>query len=254
MPRSLWNGTIVFGLVNVPISVHTATESKTVRFLEVHAADGARVEHRRVCPTDGEEVPYEHVVMGFEVRDGEYVELTREELKAAAGVRSKRVEVQDFVPGEEIDPVFYDRAYYLGARAGGEAGYRLLHEAIRRSGRVGIARWVFHDRERLVAIRSLDGVLAMHTMRFHDEVVSGESLALAEPQRAPTRREVEMARLLLDSLQAHFEPGRYHDAHREAVMKLIERKAAGEPIEVEPPPEPEEPSDLAAALEASIAS
>jgi DNA end-binding protein Ku len=252
-PRSLWNGALVVALLNVPISVHSATSSKAIRFREVHAADGAQVEHRRVCPNDGEQVPYEHIVMGFEVAEGEYVEMSREELRAAAGPRSKRLEVEHFVRGEDIDPVFYDRAYHLGAREGGEMAYRLLYEGIRRSGKVGIARWVFHDRERLVAIRSRDGVLAMHTVRFHDEVLSGEALDVPQVQRAPTEREVETASMLVDALQANFDPARYRDTYRDAVMQVVERKVDGEPIVVEPPSGPEEAPDLIAALEASLA-
>jgi DNA end-binding protein Ku len=218
----------------------------------VHASDGAPIQHRRVCPNDGEEVPYEHVVKGFEVGDGEYVELTQAELKAAAGARSKRIDLEDFVAGEEIDPVFYDRTYYLGARQGSEGAYRLLYEAIRRSGRVGIARWVFHDRERLVAIRCLGRVLALHTMRYHDELVSGKELELPHPGRAPTSREVEMAVTLVESLESDFDPGRYRDTYRDAVMRVIELKAAGKPIEPEEPPQPEPGPDLATALQQSL--
>jgi DNA end-binding protein Ku len=251
-PRSIWNGAVTFGLVNVPIKVHSATESKTVRFREVHEKDGARLEHRRICPKDEKEVPYEHIVKGYEVSSDEYVILSDEEIEAAAGPRSKQVEVEEFVPREDIDPVFFDRTYYLGAGKGGGEAYRLLHAAIRKTDRVAIGRWIFHNRERLVAIRCLDDVLAMHTLRFTEELVKPKDLDVPSGGRKPRKNEIDMASSLLDSLAADFDPGRFRDTHREAVLKLVKRKAAGK--EVEPPEreEPEEAPDLMAALEASV--
>jgi DNA end-binding protein Ku len=251
-PRSIWNGTIAFGLVNVPVKVYSATESKSVHFYQVHLADGARIEYRRVCPKEDKEVPNDEIVKGYEVSRGEFVELTKEEIAAAAGERSKLIDVEHFVEGEEIDPAFYDKTYYLGAGEKGEDAYRLLRAALEKSGRVAIARWVFHDRERLVAVRPLDGILGLHTMHFHDELVEPDELELPSPQRNPSEREIEMAGKLVESLAAKFEPHKYRDTYRDAVLKLIERKAKGE--EIEPPEEPEgdDEKDLAAALEASL--
>src|SRR3954454_20057861 len=175
MPRSIWNGTITFGLVNVPIKLFTATESKTVHFHEVHVEDGARVEHRRVCPKEDREVPYDEIVKGYEVAPNEYVVLENDEVKAAAGDRGKVVHLSEFVEDADIDPVFFGKTYYVGSREDEDA-YRLLHAALTRSGRAGIGRFSFHDREYLVAVRSLEEVLALHTLRFHDEVVSGDEL------------------------------------------------------------------------------
>jgi DNA end-binding protein Ku len=253
-PRSIWNGTIAFGLVTVPIKVYSATESKSVHFHQVHLADGARIEHRRVCPEDGEEVPADELVKGYEVREGEFVELTKDEVSAAAGERSKLVDVEHFVPGEAIDPAFYDTTYYLGVGDGGEDAYRLLRAALVKSGKVAIARWVFHDRERLVAVRPLgDHLLGLHTMHFHDEIVEVDELELAEPAKAPSEREVQMAGKLVDSLAAKFEPADYADGYRAAVLAVIERKAKGETVGKPAPPAREESDDLAAALEASLA-
>jgi DNA end-binding protein Ku len=252
MARSIWNGTIAFGLVQVPVKVYSATESKTIHFHEVHARDGGRIEHRRICPNDGEEVPYDEIVKGYEVAKGEYVELTDEEIEAAAGRPSRLVDVDHFVPADDVDPVFYDRSYYLGARDGGDDAYALLRAALKRSRRAAIGRWVFHNRERAVMIRTVRGVLAMHTMRFADELVDGHELELGRVHRNPSEREIEMAASLIEGLHTDFDPSQYEDTYRTAVLELIERKAAGETIEprVEAPPGP--PDDLLAALEASV--
>jgi DNA end-binding protein Ku len=252
MPRSIWNGTITLGLLAVPIKVHSATEDKSVHFRQVHASDGARIEQKRICSKEGKEVPYKQVAKGYEVKSGEYVLLSQDEINAAAGERSRQIPLEEFVCAADIDPAYYARTYYLGAGDDGEDAYRLLHDALERSSRAGIGRWVFHNREYLVAVRPLDGVIALHTMRFADELVSGEKLDIPEPSRAPTAKEIEMAGKLVDSLQDKFRPESFKDAYRERVLALIERKAKGEEIELEAPPEPEETPDLMAALEASL--
>jgi DNA end-binding protein Ku len=251
MPRSIWNGTITFGLVNVPIKLYTATESKTVHFHEVHAKDGARIEHRRICPKEEKEVPYEEIVKGYEVGPDQYVVLEKDEVKAAAGDRGKVVHIEEFVEAGDIDPVCYEKTYFVGSR-GDEDAYRLLHEALRRSGRAGIGRFTFHDREYLVAVRALDGVIALHTLRFHDEVVSAQDLELELGRAKPQKREIDMANRLVESLDEDFEPESYEDTYREAVLDLIKRKAAGKEIDLAAQEEPEHGDDLVAALEASL--
>jgi DNA end-binding protein Ku len=250
--RSIWNGTIAFGHVTVPVAVHSATDSGTVHFHEVHVKDGARIEHRRICSKEGRAVPYKAVVKGYEVSAGEYVVLTKEEIAAAAGGRSKIIDVEEFVAAGEIDPVVYDRTYYLGARKEGGDAYRLLHDALAKAERVAIGRWVFHDREYLVAVRSLDGVLALHTMRFADELVDPGDLDISKPSRKPSRQEVKMAATLVDSLHARFRPTAFKDTYREAVLEVVRRKAKGKEIEAPAPEEPDEKPDLRAALEASL--
>jgi DNA end-binding protein Ku len=251
MPRSIWNGTITFGLVSVPIKLYSATESRTVHFQELHVKDGARIEHRRICPKDGREVPYKQIVKGYEVAPDEYVVLDKEEIKAAGGNRGKVIDLDEFVDVADIDPVFYDQTYYLGPREDADA-YRLLNDALRRSGRAGIGRFTFHDRENLVAVRTLDGVIALHTLRFHDEIVGVRDLELATTGRKPSRREVKLAEQLVESLHEDFDPRRYEDTYRAAVEELVERKAAGEEIDLLEQEEPEQGDDLAAALEASL--
>ena len=252
-PRSIWNGTIVFGLVNVPVKVFSATESKSIHFHQVHLSDGARIEHRLVCPKEDKEVPRDEIVKGYELSSGSFVELTKDEIAAAAGERSKLIDVEHFVEGEEIDPAYYDKTYYLGAGDDGEDAYRLLRKALETSGKVAIARWTFHDRERLVAVRPLDKILSLQTMNFHDEVVEVDDLDLPSPQRNPADREIEMAGKLVKSLAAKFEPESYEDSYREAVLAVIKRKAKGEEIVEEPEETKQQDSDdLMAALEASL--
>ena len=251
-PRSIWNGTITFGLVNVPIKLYSATESRTVHFHEVHAKDGARIEHRRICPKEDKEVDYDELVKGYEVSGDRYVVLEKDEVKAAAGDRGKVVHLTEFVEAAAIDPVFYDKTYYVGSRDAKDA-YRLLHEALKRSGRAGIGRFTFHDREYLVAVRALEDVLALHTLRFHDELVSPDELDLPSGGRGPSKREVQMAAKLVESLDEKFRPQDYEDSYRESVLALIKRKAAGKEIDLVAQEEPEH-DDLAAALEASLGS
>jgi DNA end-binding protein Ku len=251
MPKSIWNGTISFGLAHVPIKLYSATESKTVSFREVHLSDGAPIEHRRICSKEGKEVPYKEVVKGYEIAEDEYVVLEKNEVKAAAGSRGKVIEIEDFVPDDEVDPVFYEKTYYVGCRDDGEA-YRVFHEALKQTGRVGIGRFTFHDREYLAAVRSLDGVLALHTMRFHDEIVGADELDVSIPRKGPSKQEAKMAEQLVESLHEKFDPKKYEDTYREAVLDLIDRKAKGKKIERPEFEEPEETDDLAAALKASL--
>ena len=251
-PRSIWNGTITFGLVNVPIKLYTATESKTVHFSEVHVKDGAKIEHRRYCPKEDKQVDYDDVVKGYEVSADTYVVLEKDEIKAAAGDRGKVVHLERVRERRaDIDPVFYEKTYYAGSREAEDA-YRLLHEALKRSERAGIGRFTFHDREYLVAVRALDDVIALHTLRFHDEVVDPDDLDLDLGRAKPRPKEVQMATRLVDSLEEDFKPEAYEDSYREAVLDLIKRKARGEEIDLVAEEEPEQGDDLAAALQASL--
>ena len=252
-PKSIWNGTISFGLAAVPIKLYSATESKTVHFNEVHVSDGARIEHKRVCSKEGKEVPYKEVVKGYEVSEDEYVVLDKDEVAAAAGGRGKVIELEEFIPEGEIDPIFFEKTYYVGSRDESEP-YRVLQAALERSGRVGIGRFTFHNREYLAAVRNLNGVLALHTMRFHDEIVHAKELDPPKPSKGPSKREVDMAGKLVDSLHRKFKPDDYEDTYREAVLELVERKAKGEELAPDEPEPEEEPDDLAAALQASLGS
>jgi DNA end-binding protein Ku len=249
--RSIWNGTITFGMVNVPVKLYTATESKSIHFHLVHARDGSRIENRRICSKEEKEVTYKEVVKGYEVSEGKYVVLEPDEIKAAAGDRGKVVHLSEFVDAGEIDPVFFEKTYYVGSGDDKDA-YRLLNEALRRSGRAGIGRFTFHDREYMVAVRALEDVIALHTLRFHDEVVSADDLEIDRARRKPSKREVQMAGQLIDSLQQDFKPEDYEDSYRESVLDVVKQKAAGKEIDLTEQEEPEHGDDLLAALQASV--
>jgi DNA end-binding protein Ku len=251
-PRSIWNGTIAFGAVAVPIKLYSAVESKTVHFHEVHLDDGARIEHRTFCSKEGKEVPRDEIVKGYEIRSGKYVVVEKEEIDAAGGSRSRIVDVEHFVDAAEIDPVFYDKTYFVGAQDKGADAYRLLHDALATTGRAAIGRFTFHNREYLAAIRPYDGVLALHTMRFADELVEADDLDADVPSRKADPKQVDMAEKLIESLHEDFKPDKLHDEYREAVLDAIKRKAKGEELERVEEPAAEDGDDLLAALQASL--
>jgi DNA end-binding protein Ku len=197
-------------------------------------------------------VPYKEIVKGYEVADGRYVVLDKDEVKAAAGDRGKVIHLQEFVDAAQIDPVFFEKTYYVGQRDEADA-FRLLHEALRKTERAGIGRFSFHDREYLVAVRAGDDVLVLHTLRFHDEVVGADELEIEGGARKPSQKEIQMAGRLVETLSTDFKPGEYEDTYRDAVLDLIKRKAKGEEIDLVAQEEPEHGDDLAAALEASLA-
>jgi DNA end-binding protein Ku len=252
--RSIWNGTIAFAGVFVPIKVHSATENKTVHFHEVHVDDGARIEHKRICSKEGKEVPYKEIVKGYEISAGTFVLLEDDELKAAAGAASRVIEIEEFVCAPEIDPVMFEKSYYLGSQDAGKAAYRLLHDALDKTGRVGIGRWVFHNREYLVAVRAFDDVLGMHTMRFHDELVPAKDLDIPSPSRKPSDRELDMAGKLVRTLEAKFDPTAFEDSYRERLLEYIKAKAKGKVDKLPKRTEARDADDLMAALEASLSS
>jgi DNA end-binding protein Ku len=250
--RSIWNGTIAFGGVFIPVKVHSATEDRTVHFHEVHVDDGARIEHKRICAKEGKEVPYKEIVGGYEYAEGKYVVLEKDEIKAAAGSESRLIDVEEFVCAGDIEPVMFDKTYYLGSQDKGKDAYRLLHDALEKTDRAGIGRWVFHNREYLVAVRTLDGVLAMHTMRFHDELVPAKDLDIPKPSKNPSKQELDMAGKLLESLEGKFDPEKFEDTYRERLLEYIEAKAKGKVASLPKRTEADDPGDLLAALEASV--
>ena len=254
MARAIWSGAISFGLVNIPVKLFSAVSKKTVRFHQIDAESGVRVKQKRVGP-DGEEIPYEQIVKGYEIGPERYVTISPEELEALEPQKTRTIDIEDFVDQEEIDPIYYDHPYYLAPDTGSAKAYQLLVDAMEDAGKVAIARVVIRSKENLVAIRPRDGVLAMETMLFADEVVPTDTLdeMTTDATVKTSDRELTMARQLIDSLSSDFEPEKYHDEYRERVLDLIERKAAGEEIAVAPEaPEPAAVPDLMAALEASL--
>jgi DNA end-binding protein Ku len=256
MARAIWSGAISFGLVNVPVKLYSATSPKTVRFHQLSSKTGARIKQKRVDPSTGEEVPFEEIVKGYEITPDRYVLVTPEELDALDPKATKTIDIEEFVDLPEIDPIYYDHSYYLAPTAGGAKAYRLLLDAMRESGKVGIGKVVLRTKQQLCALRPTGDVLTLSTMLFGDEVLAPDRLdeldAIGDAEA--TDRELKMAEQLIDSLSGEFDPSRYKDEYREQVLNLIERKASGEEIAVQP--EAEEPvaaPDLMAALEASLA-
>jgi DNA end-binding protein Ku len=250
--RSLWNGAIRFGLVSVPIKLYGAASSKQIRFRELHEADAAPLEHRRVCAKEDKEVPYDEVVRGYETSPGRYVVLTKEEIEAAGRARGKTIDLEDFVPGDEIDPVFYDTPYWLGPQKGAEEAYTVLMEALERSGLVGIGRFVLRTREQLVALHPADGALRLETMRFHDEVIEPGDLDIPEPSKTLGDKEAKMAEALVSSLETEFDPTEYEDTYRERVLEVVNAKAEGRQITPAEPVSDDGGADLMALLEQSV--
>lgn len=256
MPRSIWSGSISFGLVNVPIKLYSAVSRKTVRFHQLNQQTGNRIQQKRVDPESGEEVPYEQIIKGYELTKDSYVIIKPDELEALDPQKTRTVDIEDFVDLEEIDPIYYDHPYYLVPDKGATKAYGLLLDAMKEANKVAVARVVLRNKEQLVAIRPAGDVLMMETMIFHDEVVPTEELEdlpEGEELRA-SDRELRMAQQLIDSLASDWEPDKYRDEYRDKVLDLIERKAQGEEIAVQPEaPQPTKVPDLMAALEASLA-
>jgi DNA end-binding protein Ku len=255
MPRAIWSGSVSFGLVNVPVKLVTATSPKDVRFHQLHAPDGGRINQKRVCSVDGEEVEYGEIVKGYDLGGGRYVVIEPEELSSVDPEASRTIDIEEFVDLADIDPLYYDHSYYLIPDGRADKPYALLAETMARTGKVALGRFVLRTKQYLGALRSRDGVLVLSTMLYADEIVAPEELEVPTTESTkPTTKELDMAERLVESLTAAFEPGKYHDEHREKVLALIEAKADGETIEVgEVPKESAPVVDLMAALEASLA-
>jgi DNA end-binding protein Ku len=258
MPRAIWSGSISFGLLNVPVKLYSAVSKKSVSFRELRQSDGSRIRHKRVAEEDGEEVPYEEIVKGYEISPDQYVVITREELEELDPKKTRAIEIQDFVDLDEIDPIYFDHPYYLGPDKGAEKAYALLVNAMTESSKVAVARFVLRNKENLAAIRPMGGVLTMATMRFADEVVSPDEIKESldgDAAEKPQKRELEMAKALIDSLSDDFDASQYRDEYREELLALIERKAKGEAVveAVSEEPKPTKAPDLMAALEESLA-
>lgn len=256
MPRPLWNGALSFGLVTIPVRLFNAVSRKSVSFNQIDKATGARVKYRKVSAADGRELADDDIVKGYEVSKGRYVVLEPGELDAFEAAASRTIDIEEFVDLDEIDPVFYDSAYYLAPDKIAAKPYALLVRALAESNRVALARMVRGGKQYVAAIRAADGHLVLSTMVFADEVVDPAELPEVADSRAIelSEKEVDLARQLIESLAGRFEPGRYRDAYREQVLELVQRKAAGE-VDFEvatPAPVATKVVDLMAALEASV--
>jgi len=252
--RSIWTGAIGFGLVHVPVRLYSATEDKNVHFHQMKEGTNKRIRYQRVTD-QGEEVPYEDVVRAYEVSKGKYVTLTDEDLEAAEPRKSKTIDIEDFVDLNEIDPIYFQKTYYVFPDNRAEAGkpFVLLRRALEDTERIGIGRFVMREREYLVSIRPYGDVLALETMFFPDEVREPKKMADPPKNVRVDDRELQMAARLVDSLTTKFDPSRYTDTHRERVLDVIKRKAKGEEIVAEAPEEADaKVIDLMEVLRASI--
>jgi DNA end-binding protein Ku len=234
MPRPIWSGSVSFGLVSVPVKLYSAQSPKEVRFHMLHDKDGGRIHQKRVCSVEDEEVPWEHIVKGYEISKGRYVTVTREELQALSPRKSQSIEIEDFVDLAQIDPIYYETTYYLVPDKGANKPYALLAEAMKRTSKVGIARFVLRTKQYLCAVRPVGRALAISTMLYSDEVVSQDDLdGIPDAHTKPGERELKMAEQLIGSLAAEYDPSKYKDDYREQVLAMLERKAEGEEIVAE---------------------
>jgi DNA end-binding protein Ku len=253
----MWMGTLNFGLVSMPVKLYSAVTNKSVHFNQLHGADHARIQQKRVCSADGEEVPFEEIVKGYELAPERYVVIEDAELAALAPEATRTIEIEDFVKIEEIDRIYFDQPYYIVPNRGGARSYRLLLQAMRETGKVAIARVVLRSRERLVAVHPREDVLMMTTLTYADEVNPASELRELggeEAVAAVGERELDVAKRLVESLAEPFDITRYRDTYREAVLEMIDRKASGEEVVVEPRPAVEalQSPDLMGALQASL--
>ena len=255
MARAIWSGAISFGMVNIPVKLYTAVREERVAFHLLHDQDKVRLKQKMVCPEDGKEVHREHMVKGYEISPDRYVVVGDAELEAVAPKSSRVIELQDFVELSEIDPVFFDRPYYLVPQLNAEKAYKLLVEAMAKTGKVGIAKFTMRSKEYLAALRPSDGVIVLETMHFDAEVTPAREIEDAPRELKVDSRELAMAERLIESLSTAFKPGKYHDEYRERVMELIKKKSHGEVVVARPEKVGKETKagDLMAALEASLA-
>jgi DNA end-binding protein Ku len=249
-PRAIWTGSIAFGLVNVPVRMYSAVEEHTIHFNFVHAPDGSRIGYEKICKAEDKPVPDDEIVKAFEYEKGEWVYMTDEDFEAAAAENHRTIDIRAFVPFEDIDPIYFGRTYYLGPEENGERVYSLLSRAMDASGLAGVAKWVMRDRQNLGLLRVRDGAIVVERMHFADEIRSTEGIAPGDVKL--DKSELEMATQLIEQYSGKFKPEEYRDTYRDALCEIIEAKRKGEEVRVEVEPEPEAPTDLMAALRASV--
>ena len=250
MPRAIWSGTISFGLVNVPVRMYSAIDEKDVHFHLIHEPDGGRIGYQKFCKAEEKLVPDDEIVKAFEVKKDELVVLTDEDFEAVKTEGVKTIEISDFVPYEEIDPIYFDRTYFLGPQDGAEKVYALLREAMEQTGLAAIGKYVMRDRQHLGCLRVREGVIALEKMFFHDEIRLADELAPGK--RKVPKAELQLATALVDQFTGKFEPEKYEDTYRKALLAVIKAKQKGKTIVAVPVEEDEEPTDLLAALKASV--
>jgi DNA end-binding protein Ku len=250
MPRAIWTGTISFGLVNVPVRMYSAISETDLRFHMIHEPDGGRIGYQKVCKAENEPVPDDEIVKAYEFDKDELVVLADEDFEAVKAEGVKTIEISDFVPYEEIDPIYFEKTYFLGPQEGSEKVYGLLREAMEQSELAAIGKYVMRDRQHLGCLRVREGTITLEKMFFHDEIRPVEDVA---PRKSKVpKAELDMATTLIEQFKGDFEPEKYEDTYREALMDVIRAKRKGKTITAAPVEEEEEPADLLAALKASV--
>ena len=251
MPRAIWSGSIAFGLVNAPVKMYSAIDENDLELHLVHERDGSPIGYEKVCKKEGKPVPADEIVKAYEVSEGEHVYLTDEDFQAAEEDGYRTIEVLDFVPHDEIDPITFQRTYYLGPAEGAEKVYALLLKAMEQAELSAVARYVFHDRQQLGALRVRDGVITLENMYFADEIRPTKGVV---PGRRPRvdKRELEMAMTLIERFTTSFDHSRYEDEYRARLLKVIRRKRKGDEVHPALQEKREAPSDLLAALRESV--
>jgi DNA end-binding protein Ku len=251
MPRAIWSGSIAFGLVNAPVRMYSAIDEHDLDLHLVHEKDGSPIGYDKVCKKEGKSVPAEEIVKAYEVSDGEYVYLTDEDFRAAEEKGYHTIEVLDFVPHEEIDPIVFQRAYYLGPANGAEKVYALLVQAMESAGLWAVARYVFHNKQMLGALRVRDGVIILENMYFSDEIRPTKGLAPSKRLRVD-KRELEMAKALIERFTTSFDHTQYKDEYRARLLRVVKHKQAGDEVHAPPEEKREAPTDILEALRASV--
>jgi DNA end-binding protein Ku len=257
MARGIWNGSISFGLVNVPVTLLSAVRDQDIHFTQLHEKDGAPIDTRRFCSKEDKEVPYEEIVAGYEVKKGKWVMLTDEDFEAVEPRKTRTIDIEAFVPVEDVDPIYFDHPYFL-VPTGGEGparAYRLLVRVMKQTDRLALGRFVLRTKEYLAAIRVRGDALSLTTMLFHDEVRDSKGIDSASGKKhAPSKKAVNNAVALIEELTTEFKPSRYKDRHRKRLQQVIQKKSKGQTIEApKPREEPDGVPDLMAALEESLA-
>jgi DNA end-binding protein Ku len=254
MARALWKGSISFGLVNIPIELHTAVRNHRPKFRLLHAADKAPVRYERVCVRDGKPIAWDDLVKGFEYQKGRFVVMTKEDFQAAAVNKTRTIDIVDFVKADEIDDRYFETPYYLVPAKGGERAYALLREAIRESDRIGIAKFILREAQHLAAVEVIEDAIVLSVMRFADELVDEAQFEFPSAEGV-RKQELEMAKTLVNSLAAEWAPAKYTDQYRENLMRIIQGKVKGKDVDLETPSEPRQAEvvDLMERLRRSLA-
>ncbi|HYY32532.1 MAG TPA: Ku protein [Gaiellaceae bacterium] len=250
MPRAIWSGSLSFGLVAVPVRMYSAIEEHTLHFNYVHEPDGSRIGYEKICKAEDKPVPEDEIVKAFEYEKGEWVYMSDQDFEAAAAENHRTIDIRSFVPYDEIDPIYFERTYYLAPQEDGQKVYALLVRAMEQSGLAAVAKWVMRDRQNLGLLRIRDSVITLERMHFADEIRSLEDIAPGKSD--VSKQELDMAAQLIEQYKGEFKPEEYRDTYRDALCEIIEAKRRGEEVRAEVEPEPEAPTDLMAALRASV--